>query len=45
MTGKTFASTEDAAEKKISFDQIGSGFTHGPPRTTPIPASSSAMML
>ena len=25
MTGKAFASTEDAAEKKISFDQIGPG--------------------
>src|ERR1035441_8151340 len=25
MTAKSFASTEDTAEKKVSFDQIGSG--------------------
>jgi hypothetical protein len=25
MAGKVFASTEDTAEKKISFDQVGAG--------------------
>ena len=25
MTAKSFASTEDSAEKKVSFDQIGAG--------------------
>ncbi len=49
MTGKAFASTEDAAEKKISFDQIGPGLyawtAEGDPNSGIIVGDDAVMVI
>ncbi len=49
MTAKTFASTEDTAEKKISFDQIGHGLyaytAEGDPNSGVIVGDDAVMVI
>ena len=49
MTAKSFASTDDTAEKKISFDQIGSGLyaytAEGDPNSGIIVGDDSVMVI
>ena len=49
MTGKSFASTDDTAEKKVSFDQIGPGLyaytAEGDPNSGIIVGDDGAMVI
>ena len=49
MTSKGFASTEDTVEKKVSFDQIGSGLyvytTEGDPNSGIIVGDDGVMVV
>ena len=49
MTAKSFASTDDTAEKKISFDQIGSGLyaytAEGDPNSGVIVGDDNVMVI